>query len=481
MERAFSRPAFGTPLALTSGRMEERARIADAVLLSLFLALLLAWPLLSPPIGHHGEAREGLVVQDVVRHGHWLLPRRNGELPSKPPLFHWVAATTTRAFGAGDASLRLASSLAAIVVLLATYGLGAVIGGRRAAWLAGAILLGMAPFLQAAVEARVDMVFTAAITVALVGFALWDWRGAAAGRVLCWAGMAAAVLAKGPAGFVVPAAVIVAFLALDRRLAVLRRLCAWPFLLALLAIDGGWYALAARDGGTALLHLQLVHENLERIAGDPSFHHSGHHHAARLPLALLGGLLPWSVGLVWSGVARVRGGCMDHVARFLHAWWITVLVLFSLSAGQRPVYLLPAVPAVALIAARLVDGFFGADPVVNRRLAATLVVFDLAALIVFQSVRLHRAEKVSLAAFGDAVGRSVPADAPLDAAPTLGREEVMVIAYRSARAIPRADPRSAPAAYHLVPAADATASGATVIVASDRQRGPNVALVHATP
>jgi 4-amino-4-deoxy-L-arabinose transferase-like glycosyltransferase len=339
----------------------------------------------------------------------------------------------------------------------------------------------MVPFLHAAVEARVDMVFTAAITVALAGFALWDWRGAASGRVVCWAGMTAAVLAKGPAGLVVPAAAIVAFLALDGRLSALRRLCAWPLVAAMLAIDGGWYALAARDGGSALLHLQLVHENLERIAGSPSFHHSGHHHAARLPLALLGGLLPWSAGLVWSGVTRVRDGRLDHVARFLHAWWIAVLVLFSLSAGQRPVYLLPAVPAVALIAARLLDGFVDDDAVVNRRLAATLVVFDLATLIVLQSVRLYRAEQGSLAAFGDAVRGSVPADAALDAAPTLAREEVMVIAYRSARAIPRADPRSAPAAYRLVPATDAAASGATVIVASDRRRGPNVALVRAAP
>jgi 4-amino-4-deoxy-L-arabinose transferase-like glycosyltransferase len=458
--------------------MEERARIADRVLLSLLLAFLLAWPLLTPAIGHHGEAREGLVVQDVVQHGHWLLPRRNGELPSKPPLFHWIAAATTRAFGPSDASLRLASGVAALVVLLATHALGVTIGGRRTGWLAGAILLGMAPFLHAAVEARVDMVFTAAITVALAGFAFWDWRGAAAGRVFCWGGMAAAVLAKGPAGLVVPSVVIVVALALERRLSALRRLCAWPLVAALLVIDGGWYALAARDGGTALLHLQLVHENLERIAGDPSFHHSGHHHATRLALALLGGLLPWSAGLVWSGVARVRGGRLDHVARFLHAWWLTVLVLFSLSAGQRPVYLLPAVPAVALIAARLVAGTLRDDAAVNRRLAWSLVVFDLTALLVLQSVRIHRAGAGSLAAFGDAVHAAVPGDALLFADPTLGREEVMVLAYRTARAIPRAPSRVPPGAFVLVPAPGA-APGAAVIAASARRRGPNVALVRA--
>jgi 4-amino-4-deoxy-L-arabinose transferase-like glycosyltransferase len=67
-------------------------RARDVVVLTLLVALVLAWPLAAPGIGTHGEAREGLVVQDLVARGHWVLPLRNGELPSKPPLFHWIAA-----------------------------------------------------------------------------------------------------------------------------------------------------------------------------------------------------------------------------------------------------------------------------------------------------------------------------------------------------------------------------------------------------
>src|SRR6185295_15840406 len=102
--------------------------------------------------------------------------------------------------------------------LLATHRLGLVIGGRRVAWLASGILLGSVPFVRAAVEARVDMVFAAAITVALAGFALWDWRGLRLGRALAWLGIAAAVLAKGPAGALIPVVVVVVFLAIERRL-----------------------------------------------------------------------------------------------------------------------------------------------------------------------------------------------------------------------------------------------------------------------
>jgi len=47
---------------------------------------------LTPPIWHHGEAREALVVQGIVRNHEWILPLRNGAIPSKPPFFHWLAA-----------------------------------------------------------------------------------------------------------------------------------------------------------------------------------------------------------------------------------------------------------------------------------------------------------------------------------------------------------------------------------------------------
>lgn len=116
----------------------------DLVLLALVLALLLAWPLASPSIITRGEAREALVVQDLVQGGDWLLPRRLGELASKPPLFHWIAATGARVFGLSDVTVRLPSALAAWTMAAATLALGMRIGGRLVGWLAVGVLLGMA-------------------------------------------------------------------------------------------------------------------------------------------------------------------------------------------------------------------------------------------------------------------------------------------------------------------------------------------------
>lgn len=473
----------------------------DALALAGLVAILFALPLTGPPITHHGEAREGLVVQDVVTHGHWILPRRNGELPSKPPLFHWGAAVATHLFGASDATLRLPSAVAAFVTLVAVHGLGTAIGGAATGWLACGMLLASVPFVGAATEARVDMVFTAAITVALVAFRSWDRERRPWARVLAYAAVAAAVLAKGPAGAVIPALAIVAFLAVDRRLGTLRAFLDWRLVLAVVAVDAGWYALAIADGGRAFVGLQLVHENFERAFGGPTYGKSGRHDGLRLARSFFTGFLPWSLVLPASLVARARGERGDAEARFLHVWWLVVLTVFVVAAGKRAVYVLPAAPAVVLLAARALATRLGADDGATSRLAVlrppqwlcartarprlaalllVLLALDVGVALGLHATRLRRAARGSLTAFAATVSATVPADAPLVAARDLGRDETLVLAYRTRRALPREAGRPSGAAWVLVPAGDAAArvaAGSRLVAESDRKRGANVALV----
>ena len=48
--------------------------------LAMIIALLMMAAYFTPHIWQHGEAREALVIQDIVHHNHWLLPMRNGQL-----------------------------------------------------------------------------------------------------------------------------------------------------------------------------------------------------------------------------------------------------------------------------------------------------------------------------------------------------------------------------------------------------------------
>jgi 4-amino-4-deoxy-L-arabinose transferase-like glycosyltransferase len=495
-------------------------RTIDALWLGVVLAVALAVPLHLPPIAAHGESREGLVVQDVVQNGNWVLPRRNGELPSKPPLFHWIAASVARVAGLSDAVVRSPSAIAAGAVLLATAVLGGLIGGRATGLLAAGALLGIHGFWESAWEARVDMVFAATITLTLLAFFRWYRDRGLLAQAGCYLGAAAGVLAKGPAGAALPGLVIVAFVAreawratdttsltwrprdaLAEAMRTMGQLWSWPLVALVLVIDVGWYAAAFARGGREFLALQLVRENLDRVVGRGVFGlHGGRSHLKILK-HLVTDLVPWNLALVWAAVAWARGARADVGERFLHAWWIVVVAVFTAAYGKRDVYLLPAYPAIAILAGRVMASataalgatrLFGVVPVPQRLrrrdlparalLVVLIVCLDATVLTVGEVQRLHQVRKRSLLPFARAVAEAVPPDATLYAQGDVDGSDVQVLAYRLRRSITQVPVAPAPdvdaASWYLVraPADHALESGMRVDAQSTR-RGPNLALV----
>lgn len=404
----------------------------DLVLLALVLAAALAWPLASPPIHERGEAREALVVRDIVQHGEWVLPHRQGVIASKPPLFHWLAAATSHAVGLSDASVRVPSALAAWVMAAATLALGRMMGGALVGWLAVGVLLGTVGFWRSALEARVDMVFAAAVTVSLAAFWAWHERGTRAGRALCWLAAGVAALTKGPVGLVLPGLVVAVSLlvARDRRRA--RALWSWPLAAITLGMIGCWYAAAVATGGREFVMVQLVRENLDRVVGRGEFADRGGR--LRLVYALFLRLAPWSLVVPFAAVQRWRGRRETPDGRFLHAWWLVVLTVFTLSVGQRPVYLLPLYPAIALLAARALAPWCAAWP--SRALAAC-VALDVAILGGVQIARTVAWRADDLPPFARAVAEMVPPDAILRATPGVTEDTLLILAWRLGRDVLR--------------------------------------------
>jgi 4-amino-4-deoxy-L-arabinose transferase-like glycosyltransferase len=465
-------------------------RVRDVLLLALVFAAVLAWTLPRPAIGHHGEAREGLVVQDLVRGGSWVLPRRLGEVPSKPPFFHWLAAGAAHAVGLSDAVLRLPSGVAAFATAAAVLALGAELGGPTVGWLAVGALLGMSTFWQNASIARVDMVFTAALTASLAGFFFWHRRGGRLARAVCWLGGALAVLAKGPVGAALAGGVIVVFLASRRELPRLRALWSWPLAVTSAVLALGWYALAWREGGSAFVGRQLVYENVDRFLGRHEFgEHRRKHHYLRLLGAFATHLLPWNLALVDAARRRWRGARADDGERFLHVWWIVVLAVFTLSAGKRNVYLLPLYPAIALLAGRALARLADLAPPVRvpdavARLApgrptlalaiATVLVVDGIVIVATQIAREVKEARGSIAVFADEVGTIVPPAEPIAARRDVAPTDVLVLAYRLGRPVRRI--RGCTANGWLVVPGEGT-DGTAPAAVGRRRRGGALALV----
>src|SRR5438309_12051590 len=97
------------------------------IILLVALCGVLYFPYLdSTPFFDKGEPREAMAVQDIVQRGEWLVPlKRATDIPSKPPLFHWSAALTSRVTGKlNEATIRFPSALYATVGVLILYLLG---------------------------------------------------------------------------------------------------------------------------------------------------------------------------------------------------------------------------------------------------------------------------------------------------------------------------------------------------------------------
>jgi 4-amino-4-deoxy-L-arabinose transferase-like glycosyltransferase len=431
------------------------SRIAsrDKLFLALILVFFAAWTYLLPPIWNHGEAREGLVVRSIVEEHQWILPYRNGEIPSKPPLFHWIAAGLGHIFGLSDFTLRLASVIGAEFMAVVTFILGMAIGGRRTAWLAVGALLGMYQFWGSATEARVDMVFAACVTISIAGFFFWQRDGREGARVASYLAAAAAVLAKGPVGAALPGVVILGFLAAERRVHLFWKFISWPLIALALVIDLGWYALAYRIGGSEFVEWQIMHENVDQLLGTRGFESN------KTTLSMLVWIptrtFPWNLALVWILVRRRRGERPDSAERFMVVWWAAITAFFFLVNIKRSIYLLPTYPAVALLAARAITAALVNAEVSRpesmgriyrwlqsalrtpRRAVMTMVLVDLALILPNPVIWKRMASYQDTIAFVDQIGAIVPKSTPLFAGQQLRESDLLIIAYRLDRTIER--------------------------------------------
>lgn len=342
------------------GRVPRLPLLAAALAVVAVWALLSLWGLGAAPFHTKGEPREGLVVWEMTHGGSRVLPLRNGtELPSKPPLLHWLAALTATARGALDEwSVRFPSALASLLGALLVLGAGSMLWSVRAGCFAALALLSSFEWARAATTGRVDMVLTFGLELAFVSLLLFLRRRNPRWLVPLYLGIALSILGKGPVGAVLPGLLALVVCVVSRDVTPLQQMRLLRGALAVLLLGGSWYALAWREGGYDFFHKQILDENVFRFLGSEQLSGGHRHPAWRLWLLLLVGLLPWTL-LLPAIAARIRReraalSAQDGVG-YLLLWIAVVLVFFSIPASKRSVYLLALYPAAALLVGWWVD------------------------------------------------------------------------------------------------------------------------------
>jgi 4-amino-4-deoxy-L-arabinose transferase-like glycosyltransferase len=358
-------------------------RLALPILLAIGLALFVV-NLGGYPFYTKGEPREALTVVAMVHGRGLILPLRGGvEVPSKPPLMHWVAALASLAAGGvSESTIRLPSALFAIAGVLLGYLYLRVLFDDRSAFLAALILATSFQYLQAGTGARVDMTLTFFMEVAYFEI-LMIAEGLSRRWPVLWVALAMAVLSKGPVGAVLPGLTALVWIAYQRRWGVIGALRIPLGLPIVIAIDGGWYLGAAIVRGQAFVHKQLLAENLYRLFHSSSFHEGHAHPFYYLLLALMAGFLPWTLAAPAVAPAQLCPPGRSALARiqYLIAWCLVVLAIYSLAQSKRGVYLLAMYPALAALFGVALAGAATYPEIVGRRVALVSRTMGLAILI----------------------------------------------------------------------------------------------------
>jgi 4-amino-4-deoxy-L-arabinose transferase-like glycosyltransferase len=347
----------------------------------LWLTLPLAYLLYFYQLGATGvlgpdEPRYASVGRAMATSGDWITPRLWGQ-PwfEKPALLYWMTGAAFRAGLSPDLAPRVPVALLAVGFLAFFWWIVNREYNHRVAWL-GVLILGTTVGWQGLAQAGVTdlplaATFGGAMLLALPWMAKGDTRYLPAAAVL----MGLAVLAKGP----LPLVLALPILLRGRGLRDLVRLrVLGPFLL----VSMPWYLLCYLKNGNVFIEVFLIRHNLQRFTSSAVILH-GQPWWFYLPV-LLGALVPWVPLLALS--AR-RNTFRDPRKLFLSAWLLWGLAFFSLSANKLPAYILPLLPAAAVLMA------LGLDELADARAwlapcALLLVAFPIAAPLAAKALEM---------------------------------------------------------------------------------------------
>ncbi|MBR9843142.1 MAG: hypothetical protein GYB25_08275 [Rhodobacteraceae bacterium] len=306
------------------------------------------------------ETRYVGVAWEMFQSHDFFVPTKNFEIYThKPPLLFWSINLVWAIFGVSEFSARLVGPGFALLAIFLTARLARQLWPQedgiagRAAW----ALAGTLAFAVFGGSTMFDAVLTVGVlfgALSLVGFAK-------TGQKRFWlafgASLAFGTLAKGPVIFIhlLPAALSLPFWARHiapeapavtvRQLAIGMGIAIASGLVLVLV----WLLPAIIHGGEEYRNAILWKQSAGRIA--KSFAHSRPIYWYALDLPLL--LFPWIwIPQIWRGAWRASWS--EPGLRLVLIWVLSAFVLFSLIDGKQFHYLLPELPAVALLVARVV-------------------------------------------------------------------------------------------------------------------------------
>ena len=387
----------------------ENERLRPSIFTLIHLVIACGISLAIIPLQDPSEGRYAEVAQNMLISGDWVTPmttEKGDPTPflGKPPLQFWLAAASLGVFGHTEFAARLPSLLATLGTLFVVFRFAGLYFTRSIGICAASIQLSSLIGYFFAGACMLDPLLTLSVSLSTLGLPmslrakeLGLRRESTLWELASFLGLAGGLLTKGPVALVLTVGSLLPWLVIIRPWHALKEI-RWIYGLSLTAfIAAPWYLLAdSRQPG--FLHYFIVHENFLRFLvkeyGD--LYGSGHRHFRGMIwcMALLA-CLPWALvalpvlGKHLGAVRRCKEVLVETrtwkssappPAVILLGLALFPLIFFTVSRQVSVYYVLPSVPALALLLAMYGEKLWEAERHLIQALCKSLRVIALVAI-----------------------------------------------------------------------------------------------------
>ncbi|MBH8560776.1 glycosyltransferase family 39 protein [Nostoc sp. CENA67] len=382
-------------------------RPALAVTASILWLILIGWLAFGWNLGNIGliDETEPLFAEasrQMLVTGDWITPFFNGETRfDKPVLIYWCQAIAYAIIGVNEWAVRLPSAIAAIGVIgLVFYTLHwhlaksdelERVSRPKRRYLTPALAAALIAFNpEVIVWGRTgvsDMLLTGCMASALLcfflGYAGKGEQGKQGEREITnsqfpipnsqfpnkwylafYVLIAGAILTKGPVGIVLPGLIVLAFVLYVGKLReVLQEMRFLLGLVIILGLSVPWYFLVIWRNGWNYINSFFGYHNLERFTEVVNGHSAPWYFYF---IVVLLGFAPYSVYLpaalvrlkLWQRLQWRNQERSQQLGLFASIWFLGVFSFFTVAVTKLPSYVLPLMPAAAILVALLWSDFF---------------------------------------------------------------------------------------------------------------------------
>ncbi|HEY1937230.1 MAG TPA: glycosyltransferase family 39 protein [Candidatus Angelobacter sp.] len=307
------------------------------------------------------EPRYAQIAREMLARHDWIVPTLNGSpWLEKPALLYWKMMNSYAIFGVSDWAARIPAAVHATALVFGIFFFMRRFrfGSELDAAVISASSAGMIGFGRGA---STDMLISAPFALAMMCW--WTWRETRKKLwlMLFYGLLGVGALAKGPVAPALAVLVVGAYAVLRRDAKIfLRSISVLGFVL-FFVIALPWF-IAIQHKVPQFFRVFFIEHNLERF-GTNLYQHS-QPFWYYIPVFVLA-TLPWTVfalpALVEAGRTAFQRFRMsaetptdpadDGLSAFLFVWIIVPIVFFSISRAKLPGYILPSIPAAALLTA----------------------------------------------------------------------------------------------------------------------------------